>query len=314
MRKVEKHLLTKGYSKGWTRTPWAIVIHYTANYTEPQVYKILSKRGLSVHFCIERDGKLVRYLEDKNRGWHAGYGRWCGRSNMNHHSFGVEVVNFGWGDGELGKTSPHYIYRNKSESDPEILPGDTEFYRDETYKNSKGKKVTTRVVTSQEMDKFPDHRKAWADKVWAEYPEPQVEAVAWQTWNWMKEYKILPENVIGHEHVTPHRKTDPGPAFPWDKLEEYIRARAACEMPQLLDVNFNRKLRVKAVQSHCDRMGLDVGDIDGWWGKKTEGAVKDAVKLYGKTYNINDLLIDPDNLTDIAFALKQIPGFNTGRR
>lgn len=312
MREIEEKLLTKGYSKGWTRTPWAIVLHYTGNYTEPQCYNILKKRELSVHFCIERDGKTVRYLKNGDRGWHAGYGRWCGSSNMNHHAFGIEIVNFGWGDGEYDGTSPHYVYRNKA--DPEVLPSDKEFYRDETYKTSKGKKVTTRVITKQAMSKFPDHRDEWKDKLWTEYPEPQVEAVALQVWDWMKEYKILPENVIGHEHVTPHRKTDTGPSFPWDKLEEIIRAKAAKEMPELLDVNYNRKLRVKAVQSHCARMGLPVGDIDGWWGSKTEAAIKKAVVLYGKTYDFSDLLVDEDNLTDIAAALRKVPGFDPGRK
>jgi N-acetyl-anhydromuramyl-L-alanine amidase AmpD len=312
MRKVEENLLTKGYSRGWTRTPWAIVLHYTAGYTEPQTHSVLKNRGISVHFCVERDGKLVRYLEDENRGWHAGSSSWCGYSGMNHHAFGVEMVNFGWGDGEFDGSSPRYVYRNKGT--PEVMQSDKEFYRDERYKSSKGKLVTTRVVTAQDMDKFPDHRKAWSNKLWAEYPDQQVEAVAWQVWNWMKEYNILPENVIGHEHVSPTRKTDPGPAFPWNQLEIYLRARMVKEKPALLDVNFNRKLRVRAVQSHCARMGLNVGDIDGWWGKKTEAAIKDAVKLYGKTYNIENLLIDPDNLTNIAFALKMIPGFDPGRR
>jgi len=90
---IIKQPLTKGYSKGWTRTPWAIVHHYTAGYTSQQTYDVLSKRGLSIHFTIERDGTLYRYLEDKDRGWHAGYGQWGGRSNMNHHAFGIEIVN-----------------------------------------------------------------------------------------------------------------------------------------------------------------------------------------------------------------------------
>ena len=80
---VHKKLLKEGYSKGWTRTPWAIVLHYTGGFTEPQTYDILEKRGISVHFCAERDGKLVRYLEDSNRGWHAGESSWAGKSGMN---------------------------------------------------------------------------------------------------------------------------------------------------------------------------------------------------------------------------------------
>jgi N-acetyl-anhydromuramyl-L-alanine amidase AmpD len=301
--------LTKGYSKGWTRTPWCIVLHYTAGYTSNQCYDVLSKRGLSVHFTIERDGKLYRYLDDGDRGWHAGYGQWGGRSNMNHHSFGVEIVNFGWADGEFTGSSPYGVYRHKSTSDPEIFPSNREFYRDEKYKNSK-----VRVVTKQECAQFLDHRGAWDGKYWATYPDAQIEAVSWQVWQWMKEYKILPENVVGHEHVTPHRKSDPGPAFPWKKIEERIARYAKCEMPELYNIEFNNKGRVKAVQSHCSRMGIPVGDIDGWWGRKTEAGVKLALAKYGETYGFSALEIDPQNITEIANALRRIPGFDPGRR
>jgi N-acetyl-anhydromuramyl-L-alanine amidase AmpD len=301
--------LKKGYSKGWTRTPWVIVLHYTAGYTAQHCYDVLSKRGLSVHFTAERNGDLWRNVSDDNRTWHAGYGQWGGRSNMNHHSFGMEIVNFGWAQGEFTGSSPYGVYRWKSTSDPELLPSTKEFYRDEPWKNTK-----VRVVTKQECIKVIDHRGAWDGKLWAKYPEIQMESVAWQTWQWMKEYKILPENVVGHEHVTPHRKSDPGPAFDWKYIEDYIARKANCEMPQLLDVNFNRRGRVKAVQSHCSRMGLPIGDIDGWWGPKTEAALKLAISRYGEIYKFSDLIIDPDNSVAIANALRLVPGFDPGRR
>lgn len=31
----------------------------------------------------------------------------------------------------------------------------------------------------------------------------------------MERYHISPENVVGHEHIAPERKTDPGTGFPW---------------------------------------------------------------------------------------------------
>lgn len=301
--------LTKGYSKGWSRTPWVIVLHYTAGFTAKQTYKVLNKRGLSVHFCIERDGTLYRYLKDGDRGWHAGYGQWGGRSNMNHHSFGIEVVNFGWADGKMDGPSPHGVYRNRSKSDPEVFQGPDEWYRDESYRSRK-----VRVATRQECAKFTDHRGNWDDKYWAKYPDPQMEAVSWQVWQWMKEYKILPENVIGHEHVTPHRKSDPGPAFNWEYIRKYIEMKAHCEMPELLDVNFKRRDRVRAVQSHCNRMGIPVGDIDGWWGTKTEAGVKLAIGKFGTHYGFYGIEVDPDNLTEIANSLRLVPGFDPGRR
>ena len=33
-----------------------------------------------------------------------------------------------------------------------------------------------------------------------------------------KEYSIPNKNIVGHQHVAPHRKTDPGPNFDWSKI------------------------------------------------------------------------------------------------
>ena len=32
------------------------------------------------------------------------------------------------------------------------------------------------------------------------------------------EYSIPDKNIVGHQHVAPERKTDPGPNFDWSKI------------------------------------------------------------------------------------------------
>lgn len=34
---------------------------------------------------------------------------------------------------------------------------------------------------------------------------------------------ITPERIVGHEHVAPGRKTDPGPYFDWERLAHYLK-------------------------------------------------------------------------------------------
>lgn len=313
----KKPLPSSNYSRGWTRTPWVIVLHYTAGYTNKQCWEVLKNRGISVHNCIERDGRIFEYVSDKNRAWHAGYGSWGGRNNMNHHSLGIEMVNFGWGEGEFEGKSPHSVFRwdKRYPDDPEVLPdaSGSEWYRDESYKNSSGKTRTVRCITKQAMASYHDHRTEMNDKLWTIYPKEQIKSTAWLVSQWMKRYNIIPENVVGHEHVSPHRKLDPGPSFPWIDFEKEIRSIVSCEAPHLLRNDFNPTGRIKAVQSHCSRMGIAVGDIDGMWGPKTQAATEKAFELYADTYNLGRPDIGPDNCYAIANALRRVPGFDPGR-
>jgi N-acetyl-anhydromuramyl-L-alanine amidase AmpD len=291
-----------------------VVVHFAAGYTENQCWEVLRDRGISVHYCIDRDGKVVQYVEETNRTWHAGYGKWGGHAWLNNHALGFEIVNFGYGEGEFDDSipSPHYVFRWKNEDDPELLIGDTEYYRDETYKVN-GQDKTTRVITRQPMLAFPDHREDYQTRLWATYPELQLRSTTKLIWRWMKKYDIIPENIVGHEHVTPHRKNDPGPGFPWRKLERRLHKKMLRKAPHLLDPNYKKPERIKAVQSHCARMAMPVGDIDGFWGPKTKSAVEMIIEKHGDTYNLGDLTVDSDHCYEIANAFRLITGEDPGR-
>jgi N-acetyl-anhydromuramyl-L-alanine amidase AmpD len=63
-----------------------VVWHHTAGEGGGErVYRTLLQRKLSVHFVIERDGRIVQYADTETRCSHAG--------SANGHSIGVEVVN-----------------------------------------------------------------------------------------------------------------------------------------------------------------------------------------------------------------------------
>ena len=290
--------------------PWVIVLHYTAGYTEQHTYDVLVSRGLSVHHTLERDGVLYQHVGDDNRTYHAGYGVWGGVAGMNNHSLGVEIVNFGWAHGEytgnMGVST--YKYDISKPSDPEKMkdPQGRRFYRKEKY----GGKWWA-ITSEQTCEAFPDHRKEWQGKLWSTYTEQQIESIQWLCWQWVKKYDILLENIIGHEHVSPTRKSDPGPGFRpvWFRLAEYLEDWARKEKPELLDPKHRETERIKAVQSHLSRMGLYKMSIDGRWGSGSQNAVEEALDLFGVIYDFTYDTQDHDWL-DIANCLRLVAGYD----
>ncbi len=54
------------------------------------------------------------------------------------------------------------------------------------------------------------------------YPDVQYKAAAWWFAREMSKWGILMEGLKGHHHLSPERKQDPGRAFNWQKLRQYI--------------------------------------------------------------------------------------------
>jgi AmpD protein len=50
-------------------------------------------RGMQVsaHFLIRRNGEAVQFVSCDRRAWHAGRSQWCGRSECNDYSVGIEL-------------------------------------------------------------------------------------------------------------------------------------------------------------------------------------------------------------------------------
>lgn len=313
--------LDKPLPKFWTGRkeghPSMVILHYTATFTAQSTYDILKKRGLSVHYTIARDGTRWHHVDDKNRAIHAGYGVWNGLSNSNHYSLGIEINNIAWVEAE--HTDNSWVYAVDDEIDPD--PEGRQWYRSETYKDKHGKTKTTKVATKTTCAAAPrEHRDAWKNKLWSLYPEDQVLSVCQTVWEWLNEYDILPENVVGHEHVSPHRKSDPGPCFPWDKVDEYLEAKCADERPDLIDPEQQPKARLKALQSHLERCGYPVGAIDGAWGKNTAKSAQMAYDDFNEVYEFAEAgLVVPTSATDpmlrlMARLMRRVPGFDAGNR
>ena len=49
--------------------------------------RVLNKRNISVHFCIDNDGTIYQLLDTNHAGWHAS------SKKVNHRSIGIEIAN-----------------------------------------------------------------------------------------------------------------------------------------------------------------------------------------------------------------------------
>ena len=53
------------------------------------------KFKVSCHYLINRKGKIIQMVKDRNISWHAGKSKWKKFKDLNHCSIGIELVNRG---------------------------------------------------------------------------------------------------------------------------------------------------------------------------------------------------------------------------
>ena len=74
-----------------------VIIHYTGMQSEIESLNRLrdKKAKVSCHYLINRKGKIIQMVLDKNIAWHAGKSKWKNHKNLNKNSIGIELVNKG---------------------------------------------------------------------------------------------------------------------------------------------------------------------------------------------------------------------------
>ncbi len=74
-----------------------LIVHYTGMNSAGAALERLCDPASKVgaHYLIDEDATIYRLAPEERRAWHAGVSFWCGRTDINAASVGVEIVNPG---------------------------------------------------------------------------------------------------------------------------------------------------------------------------------------------------------------------------
>ncbi len=171
-------------------SPAYLVLHYTAGRSlDSSVAHFTSPAAqASSHVLIGRDGRVVQMVPFNHAAWHAGRSAWKELHGLNQHSIGIEMDNAG----RLVRSGDGY--RSWFQG---VYPA-------------------ADVVTAR-------HRNEHSDAHWHAYTEVQIEAALDIAAVLMRAYQL--EEILGHEDISPGRKSDPGPAFPMESFRAAVFGR-----------------------------------------------------------------------------------------
>jgi N-acetyl-anhydromuramyl-L-alanine amidase AmpD len=83
-----------------------IVMHYTVSDLK-ETFRLFSKNkkinGTLAHYLLDAGGNEYQFALDNKIAKHAGPSFWNGMKNLNQHSIGIENVNFGYSEVDLGE-------------------------------------------------------------------------------------------------------------------------------------------------------------------------------------------------------------------
>ncbi len=184
---INKYIKSPNHSGNY-RTGYldTIIMHYTAGPLKPSVNTLTNPRvKASAHVVIDRDGSITQLVPFNVIAWHAGKSSYGGRKGFNKYSIGIEIVN----SGPLTKSGNVYRSWFGSAYNP-----------------------------SEVIEAI--HRNQTRPKYWHVYTEEQIQVVKDLSRLLIEQYGI--KQILGHEEIAPRRKTDPGPAFPLDRIREKL--------------------------------------------------------------------------------------------
>lgn len=178
-----RNLYEKKNTKKFPNPPEFIVIHYTGTVKTQAAINHLQDPEVkaSAHLIIDREGNMTQLAPFDVITWHAGKSFWPPKYiGLNKYSIGIELTNAG----ELKKVSKDMYYT----------------------------KYGNRVFPQQVKEHRPYNGGV---SYWQDYPESQIQTLVKVVKALTTKFNISKHRIVGHSEISPGRKIDPGPVFPW---------------------------------------------------------------------------------------------------
>lgn len=174
--------------------PSLLIEHYDASSSAAvSISSMMNpKHEAAAHFEVDHDGTVYQLSELDCVCWHAGKSAWKGRTFLNKFSIGIEHTNLGF----MKKVEGRW------------MTGATGFQG--TYKGD----PAGVVVAAHKND--PAHVMGWEP-----YPEVQI-AASLKLSAWLVKTFPTIKEILGHDDISPGRKSDPGPAYPMARFRALL--------------------------------------------------------------------------------------------
>lgn len=265
------------HSKNYGERIKFLVMHYTGGDYQSSLQKLVKKGNVSAHYLVpeshdksylDSELKVLQLVDENERAWHAGSSYWQGRKGINDHSIGIEIVN-----------AP------KCSNMPENL---TESTAEQAAKSSQ--------LLTKKMCFFPD------------FDPKQIALLIELSKEILKNNPdILPTHIVGHSDISPQRKSDPGPRFPWYQLYQagigaWYEQATVLKFWQLFDKQIPN---IGLIQQALNSYGYDVqetGELD----HQTQ-AVLHAFQTHFVPWGVTDRADEQTVATLFALVEKYLP-------
>ena len=207
------------------------VIHYDGHGLSKQCFAVLQERQLSVHFLLDLDGTIYQTVDLQERALHA--------TSSNDRSVGIEIANVGaFPVGDARSLDRWYDKNTNGQTHMKIPPefGDPGFQLTSFDALPIRAEVVHGAIQGEEWVQYdftPEQYTALIKltstlcrlfpQIKNDYPRNDHGELVRE--RLPDEQLARFKGILGHYHIQTN-KTDPGPAFQWDRLIEGVRGQS----------------------------------------------------------------------------------------